>query len=116
MRKFINATISGALLLTIISASAAIAGDLPNYPVEAWCNKIASAVGAKSEMLYGGCISQEQSAYDSLKTVWADLPQRTKTWCDQIAKSTGGSYLVLKGCLDQEDSARRQNSTREFQR
>jgi hypothetical protein len=104
------------VLVVLISTITAIAGDLPNYPVEKWCSSIASVSGAKSEMVYGGCMDQEQTAYDSLKTTWADLPQQTKNWCDQIAKATGGSYMVLKACLEKEDAARRQNSNRQFQR
>jgi hypothetical protein len=50
----------------LLSTTTAIAGDLPNYPVERWCNIVASASGAKSEMLYSACISQEQAAYDGL--------------------------------------------------
>ena len=106
-----------AVPVVLMSTITAIAGDLPNYPVEKWCTSIASVSGAKSEMVYGGCISQEQTAYDSLKTTWADLPQQTRNWCDQIAKAAvGGSYMVLKACVDQEDAARRQNSNRQFQR
>ena len=103
--------------VVLLSTITALAGDLPDYPVEKWCNSVASASGAKSEMIYGACISQEQTAYDSLKTTWADRLQQTKNWCDQVAKATGGgSYMVLKACIDQEDAARRQNSTRQFQR
>jgi len=101
--------------VVLMSTITAIAGDLPNYPVEKWCTSIASVSGAKSEMVYGGCIGQEQTAYDSLKATWADLPQQTRNWCDQIAKAAvGGSYMVLKACVDQEDAAR--HSNRQFQR
>ena len=113
-RLTLTVTVVPAVLMSTITA---IAGDLPNYPVEKWCSSIASASGAKSEMVYGGCMDQEQTAYDSLKTTWADLPQQTKNWCDQIARAAGGgSYMVLKACVDQEDAARRQNSNRQFQR
>ena len=105
------------VLVVLMSTITAIARDLPNYPVEEWCSSIASVSGAKSEVVYGGCIDQEQTAYDSLKTTWPDLPQQAKNWCDQIAKATGGgSYMVLKACLEKEDAARRQNSNRQFQR
>jgi hypothetical protein len=48
-------------------------------------------------MIYGGCLDQEQSAYDSLKESWAALPSQTQTWGDEVAKSTdGGSLCVPK--------------------
>ena len=111
-----------ALIALAIISSASIspsvrAAELPTYPVERWCDQVAKSAGPRSEMIYGGCINQEQTAYDHLKGSWAELPLQTRNWCDQVARSSGGgSYMILNGCVDQESSAREQNSTRRFQR
>jgi len=95
----------------------AVAGGLPDYPVEQWCDQVARLGGSRSELLYGGCIGQEQTAYDHLKGTWGDAPPQTQNWCDQVARTGGGgSYMMLNGCVDQENAARQQNSTRRFQR
>jgi hypothetical protein len=106
------------LLVIAVSATNSVwANDIPNYPVEEWCEKVSRAGGSKSEMIYSGCINQEQSAYDTLKRSWAALPRQTQEWCDKVAKSTGGgSYMILNGCVDQEISAGKENTTRRFQR
>lgn len=114
-RKVFPIAIAVLLSLSIVPAFAG--DDLPNYPVETWCSRVSSISGTKSEMLYGGCIDQEQAAYDSLKKNWSTLPRQTKEWCDRVARTTGGgSYMLLNGCVDQESAAKQQNSTRRFQR
>lgn len=107
-------------ILLIIGTSANIsvwANEIPNYPVEEWCEQVSRAGGSKSEIIYRGCINQEQSAYDTLKRSWAGLSRQTQQWCDKVAGSTGGgSYMLLNGCVDQETSAGRESTTRRFQR
>ncbi|GAB9242109.1 hypothetical protein BDS110ZK12_39450 [Bradyrhizobium diazoefficiens] len=117
MNKLRVLTIWTACVSSIWAPLAAKASELPNYPVEKWCDQVARAGGTRSELIYGGCIDQEQSAYDHLKGAWGGVPPQTQKWCDQVARSgSGGSYLILNGCVDQEDAARQQNSTRRFQR
>jgi hypothetical protein len=110
-----TATIS--ILLMAITAGTGQASEIPNYTVAQWCDKVAKSAGDRSEMIYGGCISQEQSAYDGLKHRWKTLPIATQNWCDRVARSSGtGSYMILNGCVAQEINAGQQNSRREFQR
>jgi hypothetical protein len=62
-------------------------------------------------------MDQEQDAYDTLKQSWTDVPGKTQAWCKDVAKSSGkGSYMILKGSIEQETTAREQNSTRQFKR
>jgi hypothetical protein len=113
---FINVAASSIVIITI-TAGTVRASEIPAYPVEQWCDKVARVAGARSEMIYGGCISQEQSAYDGLKTRWSTLPIATQNWCDNVARSSGaGSYMILSGCVEQEVNAGQQNSRRQFQR
>lgn len=56
-------------------------------------------------MIYNGCIEQEQMSYNSLKSRWATLPQKTRSYCDEIARFSEGSYMILSGCVDMENSA-----------
>jgi hypothetical protein len=106
----------GTLAMLSMSTLLARADDIPNYPVEQWCKKVAGTAGG-SEMIYSGCMDQEQDAYDALKQSWANVPDKTRAWCDQVAKSPGtGSYKLLQGCIDQEATAREENSKRRFNR
>ena len=104
--------------LTFAAATIAAAAEpLPVYSVERWCEFVARASGAKSEMIYGGCLNEEQKSYDQMKLRWSDLPAQTQHWCNQVAKSTGnGSYLILNGCVDEELKAARENAQRQFRR
>jgi hypothetical protein len=102
-----------------ISASPAVAYDpIPNYQVERWCDQVARAAGARSEVIYGGCIDQEQSAYNALRDgTWGGLAPATRNWCDQVARSGGGgSFVILLSCANQETAASRQNGIRRFER
>jgi hypothetical protein len=109
--------IPAATFVLICFITSVAAGELPSYPVEQWCDRVASSSGPRSELIYGGCIKQEQSAYDSLKGTWSVLPSQMQSWCDTVAKSGGaGSYLILNGCVQQEQNAGRENSTRQFRR
>jgi len=91
--------------------------ELPSYEVEKWCDVVARSAGSRSELIYGGCIEQEQSAYDELKERWASLPVQTRHWCQQVAKSGGkGSYAILNGCVEQEIAAKQENAKRQFHR
>ena len=104
------------LALAIISvALPAVAGDLPTYSPERWCNKVAGSV--RSEVIYGGCIEQEQEAYDKLKLSWSTLPPTRQAWCDKVASAgASGSYMILGGCVDQEREAAETNAKRTFRR
>jgi hypothetical protein len=109
--------IAVATIVLIGFSTSVAAGELPSYAVEQWCDRVASSPGSRSELIYGGCIKQEQSAYDSLKGSWSALPSQMQSWCDSVAKSGGGgSYLILNGCVQQEQNAGRENSTRQFRR
>jgi hypothetical protein len=107
----------GIVALFVLAGAAQAETILPTYPVEKWCDQVSRSVGARSEMIYGGCIDQEQNSYNELKASWTTLSNHTQTWCDQVAKATGsGSYMILKGCVEQETQAAKENSTRKFQR
>jgi hypothetical protein len=106
-----------ARALFIFWVGPAHASEVPFYSVEQWCDAVSRSAGPKSEMIYGGCVNQEQSAYDTLKRVWNTLPAEMQNWCDRVARSTGaGSYMILNGCVEQEISAGQENSRRQFRR
>jgi hypothetical protein len=89
----------------------------PFYAVEKWCDRVARSSGERSEFIYAGCVSQEQSAYDKISQTWNTLPSQTQAWCDRVARSGGvGSYMILDGCVEQEVSAGQQNSKTQFRR
>lgn len=56
-------------------------------------------------MIYSGCIDMEQSSYNKLKPTWATFTEKTQKYCDRVAKTSGGSYMILDGCIDMETQA-----------
>jgi hypothetical protein len=100
-----------------ISVSAlAQSAPMPYYDVERHCRRIASFGGSYSATLYDGCLDMEQNAYDNLKPYWSSLPSAMRQHCDRIARSGGGNYTILEGCVQMEESASRRSSGREFRR
>jgi hypothetical protein len=98
-----------------LQVTAAAAQDMPRYVPERWCEKVASSSGNRSEMIYGGCMDQEQSSYDEVKPRWSTLSAHTRRWCDQVSRANGsGSYMTLAGCIDMEESSGRENKKRSF--
>lgn len=63
-------------------------------------------------MIFNGCMDMEQQSYNSLKPVWAQISARSRSYCDEVARVSGGSYGILEGCLDMETDAA--NSTPSF--
>lgn len=87
----------------------------PKYDVKAYCKSLAALGGAPSEMMYGACLNQEQSAYDGLKPSWSSTPESIRNYCDGLARlAEPGSYMMLSSCVQQETSARKSNSKAEF--
>jgi hypothetical protein len=100
-----------------IALPAAANAEMPSYDAKAWCQQVAAAGGSFSELIYGGCLQQEQTEYNALKPNWDGLPAKVRGWCDQVARAGGqGSFVILKGCVEQELGAARSNRTFEFQR
>lgn len=56
-------------------------------------------------MIYNGCVELEQTNYNWLKANWSRLPSGARGYCDEVARVTGGSYQILKGCIDLESGA-----------
>lgn len=80
---------------------------------ERHCDEVAAFGGVRSETLYGGCINMEQSAYNTLKPLWSNLPPNIRQHCNEVARFGGsGSYSLLEGCVQMELNAR--NSEKEF--
>lgn len=56
-------------------------------------------------MIYSGCLEMEQDSYNKLKRSWSSLAEKTQKYCDRVAKTSGGSYMLLDGCIDMETEA-----------
>ncbi|MFG1418918.1 hypothetical protein V5F38_12200 [Xanthobacter sp. V0B-10] len=99
----------------ILTATPAIAQEMPRYDPEGWCKRVSEVGGGSSEWIQGACLEQEQIAYDKLKPVWKEVPKKTRNWCDQVAKSGGrGSYAMLEQCVDMEFFAKQKNENSKF--
>ncbi|MDP1628824.1 MAG: hypothetical protein Q8L94_17040 [Parvibaculum sp.] len=104
-----------AFAFALVAAAPAQAGpDIPRYDVPGYCTDVAAAIDG-SHVIYGGCMDQEQQAYNSLKRDWESIPADTRSYCDSVARSIGGSYTIMEGCIDQELSAARSNEGAEFE-
>lgn len=92
-----------ALIFILFATYANPAKAMPRYDPEGHCQQVASVGGGSSAMIYNGCLQNEQTHYDQLKTQWAELPDQMRQHCDQVARVGGfGSYMILKGCIDNE--------------
>jgi hypothetical protein len=92
--------------------------EMPDYDVNVYCKQVAAVGGAPSQMILGGCYRQEQESYDALKPTWDQLPATMRAYCDQVARvgGSGGAYMILKGCIDQEQQSAQQNGAFKFRR
>ncbi len=63
-------------------------------------------------MIYSSCIDLEQTNYNSIKSEWNDLSDQIRNHCNQVAQFSGGSYQILKSCVDLEKNAA--NNTSKF--
>lgn len=87
----------------------------PRFDPETHCDRVGSVTGAPSELIKSGCLESEQDSYDSVKRVWADIPDATQKHCTTVALTqVGGSYMILDGCLQQEAEAKKSNSSFKF--
>jgi hypothetical protein len=91
-----------ARALSLGISAPALAEDMPKFEPEAYCKKVASFGGNYSAMVESGCITTEREAYDDTKVEWQNLAASIKTHCDKVAKSGGGSYAILKRCIEIE--------------
>lgn len=93
-----------AFIIAICIPVLSHAGDIPRYDVDKHCTKVAQTSG-NSNMIYNGCIEMEQTAYDSIRQLWASIPEKTQSHCNKVASSSGGSYSILQGCINMEIDA-----------
>ncbi len=90
---------------------------IPLYDVKSYCNIIANYGGSPSEFIRKGCYTQEQSAYNEIKSEWPNVPKSIRSQCDSIAKTSGpGSYALFNGCIKQEISSKEENQNFELKR
>jgi len=71
----IRCPISAAAVALGMSLCAETAHAQPHYDVENWCRTVASSSGDYSDVINNGCMEQEQSSYDYVKTSWTSLSQ-----------------------------------------
>lgn len=95
----------GFWIAGFLAVSSAYAQQMPRYDVNGYCRQV-SDVGGGSDVIYNGCIDMEQQAYNKRKAEWSSLPQKTRSYCDEVARvGGGGSYSILDGCIDMEVGA-----------
>ena len=88
----------------------AVSVEVPRYDPNAHCRTVAEADGEFSEEVFRGCLDQEQSSYDALKTQWASIPPATRDHCDGVARACSpGSYVALSSCVEQQQTASEDN-------
>ena len=107
-----------ALILTaaLLVAAGPTSAAMPDYDVKASCRQVAEAGGSFSHMIYGGCLTQEQAAFNRLNAKWDSLPSEIRRSCDEVARMGSGSFTILEGCANQELNAAEKNKSFEFQR
>jgi hypothetical protein len=79
--------------------------DVPRYDPDKYCEDVSHSIGG-SAVIFNACLSQEQTAYDDIKSQRASVSMMTMSYCDDIARAVGGSYVILDSCIQQEKEAR----------
>ena len=95
-----------AAVLCVLPIGSALA-KMPKYDLKAYCHHVAaSSDRSKSQAILKGCYQVEHESYNALKRIWDKLPAQTRSYCDKVARSGGaGSYIVLQGCVAEEQAA-----------
>lgn len=75
---------------------------LPIFDIEAYCSQIA-ATDSYSEQLKTSCVAMENESLSALKDM--NLAEKTIQACTRKAKVTYGSYTILRGCADPNNTA-----------
>jgi hypothetical protein len=89
-----------------VDASSVDASKPPRFDVRAHCREVASFGGSYSAVLDKRCSDLEQTAYDNLLPIWAQLPIEMKKHCTEVARvRRSGSYSLLEGCVSLEINA-----------
>ena len=96
-------------VVTVVALCAAVpvahSQQIPRYDAAAYCRQL-SDTGGGSAVVYNGCMEMEQNAYNKRKPQWPSIPEKTRSYCDSLARmGGGGSYTVLDGCIDMEVGA-----------
>ena len=83
------------------SAAQASPPAFPSLDSDAYCARIAA--GAGSPAIEKDCKEQEAAARKAAMAMTA--PATTLSYCARTAEAAGGSYQILKLCVDKEISA-----------
>ena len=101
------------LFLPILAATlvtAAESGRPPKVDIQATCraseNEIKKLLGNDSTVTFGGCLNQENSAFEQLVKDWATYPAADKTQCVQ-QHAYMPSYVEWVTCLEIQKDLRR---------
>lgn len=110
--------IVSAALAALNTAKAQSPGpEIPVYDPMATCRAMQQRAGDDSQFLLRGCLTNEQSAYDLLKSSWPSTPADSRQRCITMAGRSGQpSYFLLRGCIVNEETARQQNQQFQFRR
>lgn len=76
-----------------MNAGAALAGDIPRLDVGKACNSD-YPVATKN------CIAAQQDAYDEIKALWNEVPEKDQTYCGRYAP-TFQPYTGMLNCVRQ---------------
>ena len=106
----------GAALFALPIANAS--AELPAYDLKAFCHKVASSGNVSDpQAIVKGCYQVERESYDALKPIWDKLPAKVRAYCNKVARANGpGSYIVLEGCVAEEQSSAKANANSQLQR
>ena len=98
------------LAATLVTAAAAQSGAPPKVDIQATCRaseiEIKKLFGNDSAVTFGGCLNQENSAFDLLAKNWATYQAADKAQCVQ-QQAYMPSYVEWLTCLEIQKDLRR---------
>ena len=93
-----------ALAFFALGLAQAQATELPSLDIDAYCARVAEAVGGSYE-IEKTCRDSEAEAKTALENR-EEVEARIMNYCERVARAIGGSYEILKTCIEGEEEAR----------
>ncbi len=88
------------MLAAVLLSPRANAYSLPNYDRNSYCSQQAGA-RSDAKQVIEGCLVAEKRSRQTAELRYAQSPNLG--YCEGLASNAGGSYRVLKLCLERQD-------------
>ena len=104
-RVMCAALLALGMALMPISTAEAVAGGLPRFDTETYCEDVTRAAGG-ARTFFRTCVIEERRARTALAERWPDLPEPARDRCTGLIERLNGAYQLLETCIHQSHAPR----------